>query len=106
MKIECPVCFEEIELNRLKDSNEIVCPHCHFKIVLDEMAVNMANVFMVGLLMIFVVIYSVLQAFIDSEKLMISMMLIFFLVMWAQLPLRIVKVLGLLRYSRKEDKEL
>lgn len=103
MKIECPVCFEEIEVNHLKENEEMICPHCHFKIVLDEMATSLANIFMVGILMIFVLLYSILQAFINPDKLIIAMMLIFFLVMWGQLPLKIVKMLGLLRYHRKDD---
>ena len=36
MKIECPVCHEEIPASQLNEIREFDCPHCHYRIEMDD----------------------------------------------------------------------
>ena len=40
MKIECPVCHEEIPASQLNEIREFDCPHCHYRIEMEPFAAS------------------------------------------------------------------
>ncbi len=45
MKIECPVCHEEIPASQLNEVREFDCPHCHYRIEMEPFAASLMQLF-------------------------------------------------------------
>ena len=57
MKIECPVCHEEIPASQLNEIREFDCPHCHYRIEMEPFAASLTQLFPVAALILFILRY-------------------------------------------------
>ena len=104
MKIECPVCHEEIPASQLNEIREFDCPHCHYRIEMEPFAASLTQLFPVAALILFILVFTILKLFLPEQTLVI----VFCAGARLHWSLYILRYLGLLKFRRKvaEEKKL
>ncbi|WP_020223703.1 hypothetical protein [Holdemania massiliensis] len=105
MKIECPVCHEEISASQLTEVREFDCPHCHYRIEMDPFAASLMQLFPVLALILFILVFTILKLFLPEQTLVIVFLVIFCVGARLHWSLWILRYLGLLKFRRKVDDE-
>ena len=105
MKIECPVCHEEISASQLTEVREFDCPHCHYRIEMDPFAASLMQLFPVAALILFILEYTIHKLFLPEQTLVIVFLVIFCVGARLHWSLWILRYLGLLKFRRKVDDE-
>ena len=104
MKIECPVCHEEIPASQLNEIREFDCPYCHYRIEMEPFAASLTQLFPVAVLILFII----LKLFLPEQTLVIVFLIVFCAGARLHWSLYILRYLGLLKFRRKvaEEKKL
>ena len=99
MKIECPVCHEEIPASQLNEIREFDCPHCHYRIEMEPFAASLT---------LFIPVFTILKLFLPEQTLVIVFLVVFCAGARLHWSLYILRYLGLLKFRRKvaEEKKL
>ena len=77
MKIECPVCHEEIPASQLNEIREFDCPHCHYRIEMEPFAASLTQLFPVAALILFIPVFTILKLFLPEQTLVIVFLVVF-----------------------------
>lgn len=105
MKIECPVCHQEMEASAIKKIQEFECPHCHYEIEMEPFAAQLMQLFPAAAILLFIAVFVILKLFISEELLVIGFLIIFCTVTQLHLELFLLRWLGLLQFRRKVDQD-
>ena len=104
MKIECPVCHQQIPITEIRDVREFDCPHCHFRIEMESFAASLLQLIPIAVLILFIVIYTVLSIFISDTLLVIIFLVLFLGGSRLHWDCYLLRYLGLLQFHRKVEK--